>query len=982
MAYSREQIVDAINRAKADNNESAVQELSALLSKAETPAQPAQAPSAPSIAQQAAAAGYPIAYPAGISTAPTQEQARDIGISAMRYGAPIAVGLATGGVGLAPALYMAGTALASESIAQFLEREAGQRKEMDPRRMAAAPAFAAAPILRFTQPVASVSPGVASFLASAASSAVAGEAGRAIEAGQMFPKSEGKIDAAMRFTTPFLSGAAARLGSNIEQSISSAERISKIRGGAGLFNPDGTIANVLLSEANPSLVNVEKRNIANFNPAAIDRLVRTDDNIPQVAMSIVQQAPESTPIAEELIKNMQLSQLRDQSVAAEKAAAVAKDAATRARQTYSADAQRLMAQAEEAVREKMRAKVAFDRGLGQTLGPKLPSLFSFDPATVALEIKKVADDATDAIKLARGGLYDATGIQINDPVVGLDEVLSNASKASKSGKLLEGKEANSQFMEAISSAFGEKTELSREQFLEFKNMYAKRLAGGSSDPKVISAAEKKAGEQYQVLKDAANDYILRKYGTDVHAQWKAANEAYAQSVASLDSDVVSLLSNNRFEDFFNQVKSGGKNSQAWRQLNQYADFLSGISQKAVATRQVNPADLAVADSFRQHVYAAMMKGMLESSLVDGARKASKISGNDAIDPQKFVRNIAELETRGEFPVKEVFGADANDFRRLARFVDKKLDGRINQKELTDWLSMLPKEGVNVATERLGYRKAVQKALLETDLKRRNAALRAAELEAGSLRNNANVLAAEYNAAASDPLTRFFADTNFRIDPNDYANNSKLAQRIVQDVDPIVVKKFVASAAASGKSALVDGLGKIAAADAIRRFVPTQYEGMEKLRLRDITDFFYSPDDKLRKQRENLIALVGNDRYDVIKKEVVDPISDIIRGREAVQGRQPNVFNDVRALATIYGGAQGNITGGAMLAQGGNNILKAADKRYYNLLAQVYLNPKFSRDLQAVGYDLARFAQISPVYSAQVNSALAKDAEAMQGQPTP
>jgi hypothetical protein len=205
---------------------------------------------------------------------------------------------------------------------------------------------------------------------------------------------------------------------------------------------------------------------------------------------------------------------------------------------------------------------------------------------------------------------------------------------------------------------------------------------------------------------------------------------------------------------------------------------------------------------------------------------------------------------------------------------------------------------------------------------------------------------------------------------------------VQEVEPSVIKKFVDSAKASGKSDLVDEIGKVAAADAVRRFIPTQYEGTNKLKLRELTDLFYSPNEALSNQRENLRIIIGKDKYDMIKRQVIDPISGIILGREKIQMRQPNAFNDVRALATIYGGAQGNITGGAMVAQGGNNILKAADKGMYNLLTQIYLNPNIASKLQSVGYDLTKFAQLSPVYSAQVNAALTKDAQAAQQQPAP
>jgi hypothetical protein len=68
------------------------------------------------------------------------------------------------------------------------------------------------------------------------------------------------------------------------------------------------------------------------------------------------------------------------------------------------------------------------------------------------------------------------------------------------------------------------------------------------------------------------------------------------------------------------------------------------------------------------------------------------------------------------------------------------------------------------------------------------------------------------------------------------------------------------------------------------------------------------------------------------------------------------------------------------AQGARSVLSAVDNKMYNIATQIYLNPKFSRDLQAVGYDLVRFAQLNPVYATQVNLAMTKD-QATQGQPT-
>jgi len=493
-------VADAYQKASAAQSPAAGGEV-ARPAPVSTPAQePASAVQRPSIAQQAMAAGYPIAFPYGISEAPTQQQSQDIAIGALRYGAPIAAGLATGGFGLVPAAIMAGTAGASETVAQFLERETGRREEMAPREALAATIAAGSPIFRVARPVAGASPGVASFLASAVSSGIGGEAARSIETGEFLPESRGKFDAAMRFATPFLSGAAGAFGGSLKATQDTAEQISQARGGGGLFNKDGTFANVLLSEANPAFLGMERRAIESGRAAAVDRMVRTDDNMAKIAMDLVQKAPEATPIARELMKNMKFAGVRDRYLAAEKAANQAQESARVARENNSADAQRLMGIAEEALREKMRARAAFDQGIAQVAGPKLPNLFAIDPATVAMEVQKVANDSVEAVKMARRGLYESTGIQINDPVIAKSDVLAQVSKAAKSGGLLEGDEARAAFVSAVNAAFGDNPTLSREVFLNFKNSYASRLSAGLTSPREIRAKNKLADEHYSVLR--------------------------------------------------------------------------------------------------------------------------------------------------------------------------------------------------------------------------------------------------------------------------------------------------------------------------------------------------------------------------------------------------------------------------------------------------------------------------------------------------
>jgi len=92
MAYTAQQLTDAIARAKADNNDAAVQELSALLARtqqSDPQVQPqAQAPQQPSIAQQAMAAGRPIAYPYAMSEVPPPEATRQFLYSSLEQVPP------------------------------------------------------------------------------------------------------------------------------------------------------------------------------------------------------------------------------------------------------------------------------------------------------------------------------------------------------------------------------------------------------------------------------------------------------------------------------------------------------------------------------------------------------------------------------------------------------------------------------------------------------------------------------------------------------------------------------------------------------------------------------------------------------------------------------------------------------------------------------------------------------------------------------
>jgi hypothetical protein len=979
MAYTVEQLTQGLAAAKAAGETQAIAEIEAELGRVQRLARSESSP-----AMAAAKAGVPIAIPYGTSVVPTKEEVAQYATNVARYGIPIGTTIALGasGFGLPAAgiSFLAGGG--GETIAQFLEKISGERKEMEPTKIGVSAISSGAPLFKVAKGVGALSPGATSFLASTLSSATAGELARGLEKGKMFTPTEGKLDAATRFGTPLLAGAAARFAQKSSSGISRAEAISAERGGAGLMNPDGTIANVALSEANPALVGMERRNIANYNAKAIDRMLRMDENLPQVASDLVAAAPEATPIAQELLKYQGLASLKTQADEAKKIADQAKIAAEDARRTYASNAKELMATAETAQREAIRAKAAFDKGLTPVFGAKIPSLMTTNPDRVASEVQRVTGDAIDAMKLSRTALYESTGIGLNDPIVDVVDILSAGSQKAKSG-IFKGQQAQSEFINAVSELFGDRKQIPYEEFLEFKGKLAEKFAKGSQNTDIVNRANAKAEAAYDIMKEASRSFISRSYGDDVLRNWDDATKAWADSIGFLKDDSIQKLAEGRFAEFFKAVKGGGSDSQAWKQVNNYFDYLSNLTAKAVSSGTLDPRDVAAAENFRQHVYGGLLLGVVEDSLVDGARKASMLSGKDAIDPVKFAQNLAELESRGGFPVEKAFGAKTSDVRNLARFIASKHDGRMTREELTDWLKMIPNDGAAVAGNRLAYRKAVKDALVESDMAKRFDKVKEAERKYASAIGDAKKLSDDFNAVSSDPLVQFFSNTAFKLDRNDYANNARLIERIVGEVDPSVVKDFVSKAKSSGRADLVAQMGDIAASNAVRRFVPSDYAGKPMLKLRDITNLFLGQEDNIKREREALKVLIGEDRFKEIVKVVVEPIDRLVKSRELLQvmpGQASNAFNDLRAIGTIYGGAMGKVTSAMIATQGARSVLKALDARMYNLASQVYLNPRFSKGLQATGYDLAKFAQMSPVYAAAVTSAMQLDST--QNPPTP
>jgi len=153
MAYTIEQLTQGLANAKAAGKEQAVAEIEAEINRLQRLSRAEASP-----AMAAANAGVPIAYPYGISSVPTPEEAGQYATAAARYGLPIGTTIALGASGFSlPAAgigFLAGGG--GETIAQFLEKVRGERKEMEPTQIGAAAISGGTPLFKVAKGVITV----------------------------------------------------------------------------------------------------------------------------------------------------------------------------------------------------------------------------------------------------------------------------------------------------------------------------------------------------------------------------------------------------------------------------------------------------------------------------------------------------------------------------------------------------------------------------------------------------------------------------------------------------------------------------------------------------------------------------------------------------------------------------------------------------------------------------------------------------------
>ena len=892
---------------------------------------------------------------------PTETMARGA-TAAVRYGAPIAAGIATGGVGFVPALVTGLTAGGAETVAELMEIGRGERQELSGRSIAAATVAGGAPM--FQAAGAPIKSGLQTF----GSQIVGGEGSRIIEKGKFeLPKGTGgeqALDYVLRLGLPAVTGVAAKYGSEFEQAkINLAEVAAEGR-------------RPLVMDANPRLARLEAAVFQRQGPVArqlADDMERSLGDI--IKNGYGDLSPQSqAEIAKELAPYVgKYDELQSAAIAARNEADAADSALKVAEATRSKDLAQLRAAAEVAETKRNLAENTFDKMKDDIFGRRTPVMT--DQASVgALEqrMKATAKSAQSGVEASFDALYANAGLRPDDVVISKGDVLRSISARRAPGRPLEGTMASDDARRAVDLFFGENETATLEQLRRYKQVIADKLPAGS--PSDLSG--RYASSLYDALRKSSANFIKANYPEDVANAFSKAQRLAAGDFATRGTGAIELLTQGKFPEFYEAIKQKGKPGQIPKEIDAYATSLNRVTNSAIRSGQVGTAEaiaaINVAKQFKRDVNSIILNGIIGESIVGRSGGINRVI--DVIDPKKLIETLGFFESQG-YNLNQL-GVRRDDVQKLIKATAMVGNEPLTVSKLNEFLALLPTTGGDVAAARIAHRQAVANAMITAGAKERTAAFK----KASDLAKKAGISAADaeqvFNAAAAEPLTQFFREEGSMMLAKGSLQNSNWIDTIITK-DPAIIAKFVDSIRAQGKNDVMDKMREAAITYAVKRFLPDLSQKGQRVDAEAILAPFINNSREAQMFRQNLRSMMGGPAYDQLKTVVIDPVRKALVNKAALGQPVYNYAADLKAAISAEAIATGRASRGTLLAGAIVNTATAAQEKYYNVISQIWLNPKYGTDLAKAGYNINRFAQLNARNAMAVELAMREDEKEQQ-----
>ena len=800
------------------------------------------------------------------------------GQAALRYGIPIATGVATGGVGFIPAVVGGASSAIGETLAQLAEMQSGEREQMSGTEILASGVGGAAPVFQFkvTPKNADVllSPAAKSFFATLTGQIGASEASRYIRDGEFRGLSgkdftEKAKEGAIRWGLPIGVSWLSSKGGQLEKA---AEDIAQVeREGRG----------AILMDVRPELATLESKAFQAGHEKAIKYASQMDAGLPDIVRAAYgDMSPQSQSEIAQILAPFK-GVYDDANAALAKATEVAnraKDELKAAEATRSANLSKIKVAAEIAEEQRLLAANNKDTIVKRIFGKGRP-IMTEDVSIGALQ-QRMMDTAAAAeagVESGLDALYTASGIRPNDVVVSKQDVLRSINARKAEGRALEGNIARADAERAVELFFGENDTATLEQLRKFKDVIARNLPNGSPP----DAAARYAGSLYDSLKKSSYRFIESNYSEDTLNAFRQAQNRAAANFASREGSAIEMLKSGDFSGFYRAAKEDGRLGVMMAELDAYANSLSRLTKGAIESGQVGRAsDMAainMARQFKEDVNKVLLNGIVNESIVGRAAGRSLVT--DVVDPKKLIETLGYFESQG-FTMRQL-GIDGKEMSKLIKANAMVGKEPLTVGKLNDFLELLPSTGGDVAAARIAYRQAVANAMIEGGAKEQAAAFQKAKRIADQANLDEAARNAEMNVALGDPTVRFFKENGSMLIGNGALQNSDWVDNIIKK-DPDTIKKFVAAiqdpASEASKLGVMPKLREAAIAYAVKQFLPDVAQTGNKLNAERIVAPFVSNNRDMVMLRENMKTILGKEGYDKMVGLVIEPLRKVLVNR--------------------------------------------------------------------------------------------------------
>ena len=873
----------------------------------------------------------------------------EYGPNIVRYGVPVAAGLATGGAGFIPTV---GTGLVSsflsEAGAQGMEKMQGTRSEYSPREMGAAGAMGMTAATRLAP---RMLPAVSNFLASSAVNVGSSELGRFIQEGEV-KKPSSVEEATLRFGLPV--GLASF--SSFAGSKNAKAQTAKIGRDDLILSRGG--GSVMLSEILPDYTGLEAKVIRDGNEFAIKALNNLDVEIGPMLAKTYEGAKDSAEIAGKLSPHVgQLTSLqalartsRDEAIRLERQAA-------EAIASQRADALKLRADAKDAAMTAAKDKYVYDQGLERIFGGVSQRIGTVVNGASMDNLRSIARASKDSVEAGLDRAYANLNIGLNDPVVSVGDIVKSATKASAKGLGLEGDIAKTEFVNALGASL--KTldptgsgVISLEGYRKFRDSFVRELTEVTKDP---NYANRVASSSYGIIKEAADSYIAKNIPAKSEI-WKLTNAQAAAVYGAKKSNVIELLAEGDMNGVLSLMKKEGTVAPILNEVNAYADAITGLG---------GSKSLNAANRFKKDFLGAIRDTLVEDSLNfgKGQDSAAKI-----VDFPKLITTLDELRQR-KFPVELLDLGSAKDIRQLARVSSAGGEGGMTSDQFSKYIQNRKNLGEGAAAARTAYDRAYKDFLISNDVKNRaNAAARMSK-EAKVANFKAGEIEEAQILAKQDPVVALLGNMNMGLSKDASQNGRWVASLF--SMSPSVVGQFVDALQTSGRTNVLEDLKKSAMATVMRdTFSKTDDVAMKRINSKNALNFFQGENGAAR--REILKTLMGKEEYANFDKNFSKPLERIVNTRELLGDRYSDFSDLVRPAVSAKGLLESRATGATLFKTAFDNVKKLVDEQRYNTIYALYVNPSTANAYAAAAYDADKFIKSSAANSFALKLAMEED----------